>query len=125
DPTYNVAYWNFKQRPLTETDAGYAVNGQPLTFLHFSGFDLDNLEQVSRHQNRHHLRDLPAAFHTIMADYAQRLQAHGYADVRHWPYVYGLFGDGVPVTAYHRDCLRQHDPLAERWPDPYEDRKSV
>ena len=38
DPTYNVAYWNLHERDLEWTDGRYLVNGQPLTFFHFSGF---------------------------------------------------------------------------------------
>jgi hypothetical protein len=37
DPTYNVAYWNLHARNLTWDGHGYLVNGQPLTFFHFSG----------------------------------------------------------------------------------------
>ncbi len=120
DSTYNIAYWNFKHCDLQQGREGYTVNGQPLTFPHFSGFDLYNVEQVSRHQNRHVLSDLQPAFHTLMQDYADRLLAQGYESQRNWPYAYGVFSDGGAITAYHRDCLIEQDPKGDRWENPFD-----
>src|SRR6201996_49172 len=52
DPEYNVAYWNLHERRLTQDDGRYLVNGRPLAFFHFSGFDPDHPVSLSRHQNR-------------------------------------------------------------------------
>jgi hypothetical protein len=38
-PDMNLAYWNLEGRTLAKTKAGWTVDGQPLTFFHFSGFD--------------------------------------------------------------------------------------
>ncbi|HEX3111599.1 MAG TPA: group 1 glycosyl transferase, partial [Thermoanaerobaculia bacterium] len=47
---YNVAYWNLAQRPVTRNGVGaFVVNGQPLRFFHFSGFDPSLPSLVSRH----------------------------------------------------------------------------
>jgi hypothetical protein len=35
----NVAYWNLEERKLDSGSAGTLVNGTPLSFFHFSGFD--------------------------------------------------------------------------------------
>ena len=49
DPTYNVAYWNLHARDLTWSDR-YRVDGKPLTFFHFSGFDIRKPYLLSKHQ---------------------------------------------------------------------------
>ncbi|MEM3846553.1 MAG: glycosyltransferase [Candidatus Parvarchaeota archaeon] len=35
------------------------VEGEPLVFFHFSGFIIDNIEKISKHQNRFTLKDFP------------------------------------------------------------------
>ncbi|HTW97710.1 MAG TPA: glycosyltransferase family 4 protein [Acidimicrobiales bacterium] len=50
-PAYNVAYWNLDHRELTFDDAkGYRVNGEPLAFFHFSGYDPRMPWMLSKHQ---------------------------------------------------------------------------
>ena len=50
DPTYNVAYWNLHARTLTWDGRRYLVDGAPLRFFHFSGFDFRKPWLLSRHQ---------------------------------------------------------------------------
>ncbi|MEZ5419469.1 MAG: glycosyltransferase [Vicinamibacterales bacterium] len=50
DPGLNVAYWNLHGRALTWTGTGYEVDGQPLRFFHFSGFDHRRPHLLSKHQ---------------------------------------------------------------------------
>ena len=54
--SYNVAYWNLHERFIScSSDGHYSVNGAPLEFFHFSGFEFEKPEQLSIHQNRHFL----------------------------------------------------------------------
>jgi len=50
DPGLNLAYWNLHGRTLTWTGSGYEVDGQPLRFFHFSGFDHRRPHLLSKHQ---------------------------------------------------------------------------
>jgi glycosyltransferase involved in cell wall biosynthesis/2-polyprenyl-3-methyl-5-hydroxy-6-metoxy-1,4-benzoquinol methylase len=118
DPGYNVAYWNFKGRDLQAGPEGYTVNGSPLAFFHFSGFMYDNIAAVSKHQNRYRLADLNEQYQALFRDYHRRLREAGYEQTRCWPYAYGFFSDGVPVTPPLRRCLRRYDPQGVRWPNP-------
>lgn len=118
DPGCNVAYWNFQERALEPGEEGYTVNGSRLKFFHFSGFSVERIEGVSRHQNRFELSDLGEPYRACFVDYRERLIRNGYPDSHYWPYVYGSFPDGVPIPKALRICLRKHDPDAQRWPDP-------
>lgn len=51
DPGYNLAYWNFLERRLSFRDGQYLVNEKhPLVFYHYSGYDIQQTEKISRHQ---------------------------------------------------------------------------
>jgi len=78
---YNVAYWNLHERFIgCGVDKEFTVNGVPLEFIHFSGFDLENPNQISIHQNRHFLPG-QKALKKLFAEYAEHLYAAGIA---HW-----------------------------------------
>jgi hypothetical protein len=49
DTTVNVAYWNLHARRLTGAHGSYTVDGKPLRFFHFSGFDPDVPYVLSKH----------------------------------------------------------------------------
>ncbi|MFN4145735.1 MAG: glycosyl transferase [Runella sp.] len=51
-PGWNAAYWNFHERTFTEHNDAHEVNGQPLVFFHYSGYDPDKPQVVSKYQNR-------------------------------------------------------------------------
>jgi hypothetical protein len=52
DPGCNVAYWNLPHRVLSRDGDRVVVNGEPLRFFHFSGFDCAHPDRLSRHQTR-------------------------------------------------------------------------
>ncbi|KAB2860412.1 MAG: group 1 glycosyl transferase, partial [Anaerolineae bacterium] len=118
NPGYNLAYWNFKTRDLQHGPDGYYVDSpeNPLIFFHFSGFSVDNLDAVSKHQDRFVMSQLNGAYHQIFADYRQRLLDNDYHNTRKLPYFYGKFSDGVPIPDILRICLRMQDIDGQRWP---------
>ena len=113
-PGYNVAYWNLKQRILEERDEGYFVNGAGLAFFHFSGLSPDDIDGVSKHQNRFTYNDLNEAAKHIFREYAARVMHNGYNTSRHWPYSYGRFTNGVPIADMLRKIYRTSPALQER-----------
>jgi hypothetical protein len=102
DPSYNVAYWNLHGRELTYYKGRYHVDGRPLRFFHFSGFDPDHRKRLSKHQTRIEIRRGSALARACNA-YADELLAHGYRKAKNWPYSYGVLPNGVTLdSGMHR-----------------------
>ena len=60
DPGYNMAYWNFAERKLTSKNGTYVVNEEyPLIFFHFSGYDINQPDAISKHQRHYTFADVP------------------------------------------------------------------
>jgi glycosyltransferase involved in cell wall biosynthesis len=118
DPGCNVAYWNLAQRHVTASAGSWLVNGRPLRFYHFSGLDVDDIQQISIHQNRYTLAQLPE-LRPLIQGYYSRLQAHGHATARRWPYGFSQFDNGVSIPDLARQLWR-NNAGEQRWPAPFE-----
>ncbi len=108
DPGYNVAYWNLARRNFEQRDGDYLVDGKPLRFFHFSGFDPFRPEELSRHQNRIDVADV-AALATICSNHAEALLAHGHGEATSWSYQWGSLPNGIrldrPARQVHREAI--------------------
>ena len=120
DPGLNVAYWNLAHRTITQTTSGYLVEGRPLMFFHFSGFDPDNPHAFSRHQNRFRLDDLGAG-RDLVTEYRGRLYKSGYAECAKWPNSFGSFANGFPIPEMGRSVHHEAPSLLESVADPFSD----
>jgi glycosyltransferase involved in cell wall biosynthesis len=127
-PGYNVAYWNLHERRDVRRGAdGVRVNGWPLRFFHFSGFDRRRPQRVSKHQDRFRMADLPAGVRALFADYAGALDAFGWETTQGLPYAYGRFDNGARIPdfarrLYHRQGagrLRFGNPFHTAGPDSF------
>ncbi|APV50797.1 hypothetical protein BWI17_14540 [Betaproteobacteria bacterium GR16-43] len=96
DPTCNIAYWNLHDRKLTMEGKHWFVDGQPLTFFHFSGFSPFAPHVLSKHQNRHTLARIPA-LKALTDAYAAALMAAGYGESHAWPYAFATLANGVKL----------------------------
>jgi glycosyltransferase involved in cell wall biosynthesis len=103
---YNVAYWNLEQRRIARKGDVITVNGQPLRFLHFSGFAPDLGSRVSRHHHALTLADIGDA-RGLYEDYRAALCAAGHDTFRHAPYPFGSFVDGTPIPDAARAAYRE------------------
>jgi hypothetical protein len=60
NPAYNLAYWNFSERKLTVQHGTYFVNeSHKLVFFHYSGYDIHQPEQISKHKKDLTFQELP------------------------------------------------------------------
>lgn len=121
DPGYDVAYWNMSERELSiDEDGKYFVNGRPLIFFHFSGVDMNDIEKVSKHQNRFRLSNLNEAYNRIFREYQATLERHDMDTTVKWPYFYNTFEDGVSIPKWLRRVLRHYDPMGTIWENPFD-----
>jgi glycosyltransferase involved in cell wall biosynthesis len=118
DPGYNAAYWNLAHRSIEETAGSWRVNGEPLRFFHFSGYDFQRPEMISKFQNRFTFAERPDVA-SLFRLYAASIRAAGQEECQTYPYRYGRFDNGVAVPEVSRRALRQVDPEGRRWPDPF------
>jgi hypothetical protein len=80
DAGMNVAWWNLATRDVTESGRDYLVDGVPLRFFHFSGYDPRTPWLVSRHQGplpRVTMTERPA-LQRITGEYAAALAEEGF-----------------------------------------------
>lgn len=126
-PGYNVAYWNLHGREVTHTRDGYLVNGEPLKFFHFSGFDYQKPHLLSKHQldrPRILLSEHPAVA-ALCRDYAAEVEAQGAATASIDPYGWDRVRGELTLTPLLRrlywravvDAEQNHEPLP---PGPFD-----
>jgi GT2 family glycosyltransferase len=119
DETYNVAYWNIHSRKISRAGDQFLVNGRPLAFFHFSGFNPAKPEVFSHNQNRTEIRK-GTAFADLLDLYRDLQMQKGFATCIKWPYDYGCFSNGEPVNlALRRVYHRLRDDERHRFGDPF------
>jgi len=107
DTTYNVAYWNLSQRLLERgEDDAWRVDGAPLTFFHFSGYDATKPRVLSKHENR--IVRAVGPLKALLKFYADRLHALGFAEVSRLPFSAPAFRNGASWDAVCREVYRSY-----------------
>ena len=122
-PDMNLAYWNLEGRTLAKGKAGWTVDGQPLTFFHFSGFDPTRPKTLSKHQNRVSVAPgSPLA--DLLAEFAEAMLRNGHVATSVIPYAHNRFASGRAVTALMRRralrAARAGEPFASGLSDETE-----
>jgi len=117
---WNVAYWNLAHRHVEAEGDRWRVNGQPLFFFHFSGFDPKS-GSISKHQDRYTLANCNAAVQQLFTHYDRRLALAGREQFAKLPYAYGRLGDGTALP----DCARRVLRLQLDWNQALPDLRSA
>lgn len=115
EPIYNVATWNLTHRLATGTlDDGIAINGQPLCFYHFSGFDSGDQEVMLEKYigDSHVLRDLRNW-------YIDECEKMGQNELAKYPCVYSTYDNGEHVSNHERILYRGRKDLQSAFPHPF------
>jgi hypothetical protein len=112
DTRFNVAPWNVGQRRVEGNfDRGFTVDGKPLGFYHFTGFDSgahDAMLGKYAPDNRA-LRMLSQWYRRRTASLAPA--ADGWR--------LGRFSDGEPIADLHRLLYRRRPDVQRAFPDPF------
>jgi hypothetical protein len=98
DPRFNMAYWNLHERYLHGLDVN---NNGRLVFFHFSGFLVDNIEVISKYQNRFTL-DKRTDLKEIFELYKNLLISNGYYQTREIVCKYSYYDNGNVIEDIHR-----------------------
>ena len=106
EPTLNVAYWNLPSRPLTEKNGAFFVKDLPLGFFHFSGFDPQKPNFISRFDNQVLSSDLLK----LTTDYGDRLRANDQRELHDIPCEFKAYRDGTEIDPIHREAIRSQLP---------------
>lgn len=106
NPAYNIAYWNLPERELSQGEDGtYLVDGKPLRFYHFSGYDPRRPTVLSKHQDRVELT-AEATLWRLCDAYGEALLAADFEQVRTLPYEHDVLASGVWLTPPLRALYR-------------------
>lgn len=120
DPGYNVAYWNLGERELTWNGERYEVDGRPLVFAHFSGFDPTKPYMLSKHTapNPRVLLSEQPALRKLSEEYAAAMLEAGYEEARQVPFGLAVLPNRMRLDRFMRRAYR--DALLE-YEDPGRD----
>lgn len=102
----NVAYWNLPTRSVTRAGDGYAVDGLPLRFFHFSGFDPRQPDRLSKYQDRLELRD-DEVLGELYDHYGAALEASGLEGARATAYGFDRLPNGLTLDRTARTLYRE------------------
>ena len=114
-PAFNVATWNITTRLVTgSVKEGVEVNGEPLGFYHFSGFDSgDQALMLNKYG-----ADSPT-LSELRKWYIEVCEAEGQSAAATLPYGYGAYDNGVAIKPAERRLYRTRADLRKAFPDPF------
>jgi hypothetical protein len=120
DPGLNVAYWNLSERRLEHRTSRYTVqHGQSCRFFHFSGFEPEQPESVTRYDPSLHMESMGAA-RSLFLDYVDRLHLAGFEKLDYCS-DYDCFSNRTPIPDIARRLYREM-PVDQRrmYGDPFD-----
>jgi glycosyltransferase involved in cell wall biosynthesis len=106
EPGYNLARWNLSQRRLSGSAEAPLVNGEPLSFFHFSAFDPLRPTRFFWPADGGP-RPTTEPLRSVALRYAEELKAAGWKESHRWPYGHGFFSDGHPIDVSVRALYRR------------------
>lgn len=115
NPALNVAYWNLDQRILDWRNGSWTVDEQPLGFFHFSGFDPQRPNFLSRFDTRVLTREL---LH-LCSGYSEALHAVRHEKLDRIGCQFAQYDDGREIDPLHREAIRLDLPVFSGLDDPF------
>ncbi|MBA4148188.1 MAG: glycosyl transferase [Verrucomicrobia bacterium] len=114
-PGCNVATWNLTHRTATGSlKEGIKMNGIPLIFYHFSGFDSGAQEAMLKKYGS----SSPVLFE-LRDWYIAECEKFGQTDQGKIPCAYNLFDNKVPIAKHHRVLYRKRKDLQNAFKNPF------
>lgn len=114
-PGYNIAPWNVSKRKLTFEENTYYVNGQPLRFFHYSGFDSGANEAMINK----YVPNLKDPIYSIRDIYVKEMNELGQADLGKLLWTYDYFNSGEKIERISRIIYRDIPELYYKYENPF------
>ncbi|WP_047758490.1 hypothetical protein, partial [Geobacillus sp. ZGt-1] len=115
-PGYNVATWNITKRNITEGKNGkYFVNGKPLVFYHFSGFDSGANEVMLQK----YIKNSSHPIYKMRNKYIEEMNFFGQEELGKFEWSYGYFENGEKIQKQTRVRFRNSELFKELFPNPF------
>ncbi len=112
DPGCNVSTWNLTTRDVTKKDDHYYVNGSPLKFYHFSGFDSGAQEAMLNLNGGGN----PYLFE-LREWYIRACDDAGQQALKSLPSIYNFFDNGERIIPYYRKIIRSREDVRAYFAD--------
>lgn len=114
-PRFNVSTWNVTQRHVTGShQSGYLVDGLPLGFYHFTGFDKGDHRIMAEKNSRNN-----AAIMELVNWYEQEISPANSDPLSTVPWAYSTYQDGTVIPRWHRELYRNRIDLQAAFPMPF------
>ncbi len=120
DASCNVAYWNLHERSIAFEKGQYIVNGNPLGFYHFSGYEPEHPERMCKYSFNERSFSGRKALRTLFDQYRGLLLAERYMQEKKKPYGFRCFQNGVAIPLFVRRHFHELSPSDRfRFGDPF------
>ncbi len=116
EPEYNVATWNLTHRRATgQAPYSIQINGRPLVFYHFSGFDSGaQMRMLERYGA------LSPVLYDLRDWYIARCAELGQSTLGKVDCVHNSYSDGQKILDEHRLVYRRREDMSRAYPDPFD-----
>lgn len=91
DCGYNMAYWNLHDRKIHYKNSEFYANNDLLVFFHFSGFKIDNYENITGRQTRFKLSDFDSDTRILFEEYNEKVKSMQGKFLQNKPYYFNHF----------------------------------
>jgi hypothetical protein len=128
---YNIAYWNLHERHLQHTAHGLFEqnSGEPVALIHYSGFQLHDLDSICKYVARNPLGDGVHRQRYTLASrpdmdppfrlYQKLLMDANAISFSKIPYAFGTYNDGQPISDLERSLFRTSAKWRMQELDPF------
>ncbi len=117
EPEYNVATWNLATRKISGNEVdGWKVNGRPLRFYHFTGFD----SGAHRAMLAQHAKEGDPVWNLSLM-YERMMYDKGQKELGKKPFKYAFYANGDKIEKNERLLFRKRMDVYSHFDNPFGD----
>ena len=118
EPGYNVCTWNMSRRHIEKKENKYFVNGKPLYFFHFSGYDSGGHRNELKKSLLYYPHNVDVYYLTEWYD--NQLYENGEAKIATIEFAYGKYSNGETISDKDRKLFHLRKDIHHLFMKPYE-----